>query len=206
MLTFLTCPDIFSLQNAVLQRGCGGRCQVLLHKVICWFVLPATMNDSKLIGPNCTSGYYTPLTSAPHTPAAPISPEKCVACDRGLSTPAQVAIGACPSLISITSRVNARCLSECVRTVAFSAIACCLHENGAHAMHRCSNACKCAGRPTCQRYDAYWRLGAYGVNCQTTCTSLNMSFDEPGLRLWEQRFRYLHSPVTGRSWLCRLYV
>merc|ERR1719261_1241023 len=41
----------------------------------------------------CTSGYYTPLTSAPYTPAAPISPEKCVACDRGLSTPAQVAIG-----------------------------------------------------------------------------------------------------------------
>ena len=119
MLTFLTCPDIFSLQNAVLQRGCGGRCQVLLHKVICWFVLPATKNDSKLIGPNYTSGYYTPLTSAPHTPAAPISPEKCVACDRGLSTPAQVAIGACPSLISITSRVNARCLSEGVRTVLF---------------------------------------------------------------------------------------
>lgn len=84
----------------------------------------------------CTSGYYTPLTSAPHTPDAPIALENCVSCDRGLWTPAQVA----------------------------------------------------TGRPTCQRYDAYWRLGAYGANCLTTCSSFNMSFDAPGLRLWEQRF------------------
>jgi len=46
-----------------------------------------------------------------------------------------------------------------------------------------------AGRPTCQRYDTFWRLGAYGANCQTTCSFYNMSFDAPGLRLWEQRFR-----------------
>ena len=49
--------------------------------------------------PQNNSGYYTPLTSAPHTLSAPISPEKCVSCDRGLWTPAQVAIGARTNLI-----------------------------------------------------------------------------------------------------------
>ena len=41
----------------------------------------------------CTSGYYTPIASAPHTPGAPIDPLKCLECERGLYAPSKVAIG-----------------------------------------------------------------------------------------------------------------
>ena len=41
----------------------------------------------------CTSGYYTPIASALHTPGAPIDPLKCLECERGLYAPSKVAIG-----------------------------------------------------------------------------------------------------------------
>mmetsp|Transcript_98709 Transcript_98709/g.159112 ORF Transcript_98709/g.159112 Transcript_98709/m.159112 type:complete len:590 (+) Transcript_98709:101-1870(+) len=41
----------------------------------------------------CTSGYYSPFAFSPHTPAAPISPDKCEECERGLWAPSQVSRG-----------------------------------------------------------------------------------------------------------------